>query len=87
MPIFRVKSVKIYTGQKKITQIYSWGSWQISGMFHSTPTATLKTRRKTVKIQINNSNKESMKIIPNIAPQPPLNDIKIYHPASIALKK
>ena len=32
MPIFRVKSVKIYTGQKKFTRICSWGSWQISGM-------------------------------------------------------
>ena len=33
MPIFCVKSVKIYTGQKKITWIYSWRSWQISGLF------------------------------------------------------
>ena len=32
MPIFRVKSVKIYTGQKKFTRTCSWGSWQISGM-------------------------------------------------------
>jgi len=32
LPIFCVKSVKIYTGQKKITRIYSWRSWQISGM-------------------------------------------------------
>ena len=32
MPIFRVKSVKIYTSQKKFTRIYSWRSWQISGM-------------------------------------------------------
>ena len=32
MPIFRVKSVKIYTGQKKFTRVYSWLSWQISGM-------------------------------------------------------
>ena len=32
MPIFRVKSVKIYTGQKKFTRRYSWRSWQISGM-------------------------------------------------------
>ena len=32
MPIFRVKSVKIYTGQKKFTPVYSWLSWQISGM-------------------------------------------------------
>ena len=33
MTIFRVKSVKIYAGQKKFTRIYSWRSWQISGMF------------------------------------------------------
>ena len=32
LPIFRVKSVKIYTGKKKFTRIYSWRSWQISGM-------------------------------------------------------
>ena len=37
MPIFRVKSVKIYTGQKKITWIDSWRSWQISGMLVSSP--------------------------------------------------
>ena len=32
MPIFCAKSVKIYTGQKKFTRVYSWLSWQISGM-------------------------------------------------------
>ena len=32
MPIFCVKSVKIYTGQKFFTQVYSWLSWQIWGM-------------------------------------------------------
>ena len=32
MPIFCVKSVKIYTVQKKFTRTYSWGSWQIWGM-------------------------------------------------------
>ena len=32
MPIFRVKSVKIYTGQKKFTRIYLWDPWQIRGM-------------------------------------------------------
>ena len=32
MPIFCVKSVKIYTGQKKFTRVYSWLSWQIWGM-------------------------------------------------------
>ena len=32
MPIFRIKCVKIYTCQKKFTRIYSWRSWQISGM-------------------------------------------------------
>ena len=35
MPIFRVKSVKIYTGQKKFTRIYPWDPWQISGMVSS----------------------------------------------------
>ena len=32
MPIFRFKSVKIYTGQKKFTRVSLVGSWQISGM-------------------------------------------------------
>ena len=32
MPIFRVKSVNIYTSQKKFTRACSWRSWQISGM-------------------------------------------------------
>ena len=32
LPIFRVKSVKIYTGQKKFTRASLVGSWQISGM-------------------------------------------------------
>ena len=32
LPIFRVKSVKIYTCQKKFTRACSWRSWQISGM-------------------------------------------------------
>ena len=32
MPIFCVKSVKIYTGQKKFTRIYPWDPWQIRGM-------------------------------------------------------
>ena len=32
LTIFRVKSVKIYTGQKKFTRTCSWGLWQISGM-------------------------------------------------------
>ena len=31
LPIFRVKSVKIYTGQKKFTWEFSWLSWQIWG--------------------------------------------------------
>ena len=34
LPIFRVKSVKIYTGPKKFTRTCSWGSWQISGMWY-----------------------------------------------------
>ena len=32
MPIFRVKSVKIYTSQKKFTRVYPWLPWQIWGM-------------------------------------------------------
>ena len=32
LPIFCVKSVKIYTGQKKFTREFSWLSWQIWGM-------------------------------------------------------
>ena len=32
MPNFHVKSVKIYTGQKRFTREFSWLSWQISGM-------------------------------------------------------
>ena len=32
MPIFCVKSVKFYTGQKKFTRIYPWDPWQIWGM-------------------------------------------------------
>ena len=32
MPIFRVKSVKIYTGQNKFTRVCPWRPWQISGM-------------------------------------------------------
>ena len=32
MPIFRVKSVKNYTGQKKFTRVYPWDPWQIWGM-------------------------------------------------------
>ena len=35
MPIFCIKSVKIYTGQKKLTRIYPWDPWQISGMVSS----------------------------------------------------
>ena len=33
LPIFCVKSVKIYTGQKKFTLEFSWLSWQIWGMY------------------------------------------------------
>ena len=47
MPIFRVKSVKIYTGPKKFTRIYSWRSWQISGMVTtSTASVTQITTRQ-----------------------------------------
>ena len=35
MLIFRVKSVKIYTGQKKFTRVYPWDPWQIWGMGQS----------------------------------------------------
>ena len=35
MPIFCIKSIKIYTGQKKLTRIYPWDPWQISGMVSS----------------------------------------------------
>ena len=35
MPFFCVKSVKIYTGQKRFTRIYPWDPWQISGMVSS----------------------------------------------------
>ena len=37
LPIFRVKSVKIYTGQKKFTREFSWLSWQIWGMTEYKP--------------------------------------------------
>ena len=33
MPIFRVKSVKIYTGQKNLHWRRQWRQWQLSGMF------------------------------------------------------
>ena len=32
MPIFRVKSVKIYTGQKNLHWRRQWRQWQLSGM-------------------------------------------------------
>ena len=35
MPIFRVKSVKIYTGQKNLHWRRQWRQWQLSGMFRS----------------------------------------------------
>ena len=34
MPIFRVKSVKIYTGQKNLHGRRPWRPWQISGMWY-----------------------------------------------------
>ena len=43
MPIFRVKSAKIYTGQKKFTRAPLVGSWQISGMC----TQTYNTQKHT----------------------------------------
>ena len=44
MPIFCVKSVKIYTGEKKFTRIYSWHSWQISGMARLCQVARVEPR-------------------------------------------
>ena len=41
LPIFRVKSVKIYTGQKKFTWEFSWLSWQIWGMVLNRRSMTL----------------------------------------------
>ena len=32
MPIFRIKSVKIYTGQKNLHWRRQWRQWQLSGM-------------------------------------------------------
>ena len=44
MPIFRIKSVKIYTGQKKFTRVYPWDPWQIRGMVYM--------RRRDILIRI-----------------------------------
>ena len=52
MPIFRVKSVKIYTGQKKFTRVYPWDPWQIRGM----------TRRKLNEGYIHHDIKIMLKI-------------------------
>ena len=41
LPIFRVESVKNYTGQKKFTRTCSWGSWQISRMHSFDPSQQL----------------------------------------------
>merc|ERR1719370_630884 len=38
LPIFCVKSVKIYTGQKKFTQVFPWLPRQIRGMLTSSKT-------------------------------------------------
>ena len=35
MPIFHVKSVKIYTGKKNLHWRRQWRQWQISGMSES----------------------------------------------------
>ena len=37
MPIFRVKSVKIYTGQKNLHWRRQWRQWQLSGMLTHLP--------------------------------------------------
>ena len=42
MPIFRVKSVKIYIGQKKFTREFSWLLWQIWGMDTAGQSASLR---------------------------------------------
>ena len=34
MPIFRIKSVKIYTGQKNLHWRRQWRQWQLSGMLY-----------------------------------------------------
>ena len=51
MPIFRVKSVKIYTGQKNLHWRRQWRQWQLSGMMivhpHSSP-ATCRWQRCVV---------------------------------------
>ena len=36
MPIFRVKSVKIYTGQKNLHWRHQWRQWQLWGMHSAT---------------------------------------------------
>ena len=45
MPIFRVKSVKIYTGPKKFTRASLVGSWQIWGMCVRTENLLLACQR------------------------------------------
>ena len=42
-PIFRVKSVKIYTSQKNFTRVYPWRPWQILGMSTIKSTSTVKS--------------------------------------------
>ena len=44
LPIFRVKSVKIYTGQKKFTRVCPWRPWQISGMSFDNQPRTVRGR-------------------------------------------
>ena len=41
MPIFRVNSVKIYTGQKNLHWRRQWRQWQLWGMLKSTSLMTL----------------------------------------------
>ena len=49
MPIFRVKSVKIYTGQKKFTRTCPWRPWQIWGMVTIVTILTIVTSELVTK--------------------------------------
>ena len=53
MPIFRVKSVKIYTGQKKFTREYPWDPWQIWGM------------RRILSFCVDSEQEEALKFLPS----------------------
>ena len=57
MPIFRVKSVKIYTGPKNLHWRRQWRQWQLSGMpvtrHFNNPTPTNKRSKDTFFSMIN----------------------------------